>query len=289
MTVNYYARTPDGRCLYPVTIDGGRPPIPGEVEGVQRRHLGSSRYLALVVTDGPVDTLEAVRAHSERDGRWLLRADGLPERITAALPAELTDAEIEELRESDSELVRYYSPNHVRTEVPDPIDVSAWQPLPVGDDVVMAPRNWAPGALGTVLGPGLDVYAPGWLTGYRQAVVAMAKLLPGVIDVWEHLGDRHLECNVRSFYDPPKVATVKATGSGRRSAQQPGRQQWQTTRVKVDTPAQIGGATLAAAQAAWDATLAEARAALELVATAKVCAHCDGVGYILTVDRAVPS
>lgn len=280
--MNRYVIAPDGRCVYPIELDYSRPDLPGEIK--PRRHLGSNRYLAIVVTDGPVSEIPAVRVDSERDGRWILREDRVPAMFLDAMPKVLTDAEIEALDDDDT-MRSYYGPNHVRIEIPDPIDVSDWLPFPV-DEIIDEPvNNWSPGALGIALGPGLDRYAPGWLSGFRQAVVNMAKEIPGVVDVWEHMSPQHIECNVRSFYDPPRVAVEARKARGRRGAETPGRQTWQTTKVKIDTPAQIGGSTLAAALENWRVRMEEARASLEVVSTAKVCSHCEGAGYFVITGR----
>lgn len=275
--MNRYVIAPDGRCVYPIELDHSRPDLPGEIK--PRRHLGGNRYLAVVVTDAPVSEIPAVRVELECDGTWVRRLDvpaileTLPKVLTADQAGELD----EEIRTS------YYARNFERVEYPDPIDVSDWLPFPV-DEIIDEPvRNWSPGVLGIALGPGLDRYAPGWLNGFRQAVVAMAKELPGVVDVYEHMSSTHIECNVRSFYDPPRVAVEARKARGRRGAESPGRQTWQTTKVKIETPAQIGGATLADALIAWQTRMDEARASLTMIATAKVCAHCEGAGYIVAV------
>lgn len=267
------ARLPDGSVVWVVTLDRYQPPVwIGGPVTLTHVHLGAGTYQSLVHAPAGATTMTYTTTERVASDRFVLESEftasaaalGLALEIDAvtrdALPDTLQDCYHMQITSLDVERVV-----HLPSD-PQLVDVDF-------DALATCPKNWEPGAIGRAMGPALSTSFPGWLSGWREQAIAIAKEY--CRDVYTHNGIRDITANVVSYYDPPR--TVPASGRGRNA--RAARQEFTTTSLKIETPALIAGATLADAQERWTARIYELRALLESYTLAKRCSHCNGTGW----------
>lgn len=118
---------------------------------------------------------------------------------------------------------------------------------------------------------------PGRLTGFREALAARLKRIPGVRDVFTHSG---FEVVVSVSYDPPRQSwRGNPLASGSRSRKRGREVEEQLTRRQTfSPPLEIPGATRAEAAAAWDEATAKFVTVVTDMASIRPCEACNGTG-----------
>jgi hypothetical protein len=136
------------------------------------------------------------------------------------------------------------------------------------------PTIWQPSALVLVYGPATTHIMPGHLLGFRAHIKAIGQQYG---DCYDHNSNTKLDFSIKSYWSPPRTAKHK-TYRGKYET----RETWMTSRFSLDVIDAVAGATLADAQANWDARTAEITELLNSYRTTRTCGHCEGRGFITT-------
>lgn len=257
---------PDGSAVVQMYLPTSAPDLEPPATVVASRFVSGKGYLTAVQLPQRADLVQIWKRSSTR----LAGVKLLGEFAGRGLAEELSDAEYASLPEPMREMYtsRYET---TKTAVAMPLGGITYHEAD-GDALESTPTNWRPDIIGLTMGPLFYTQCAGWLDGWRQRAVEIAREYSH--DVYEHISDRTIKVHVRSFWDPPRT-TTEGKGRQRRT-----RETWHTTQLTIDTPAMIAGHNLADAQRRWAAKEQELRDELAKYTGARVCGHCNGDGWI---------
>lgn len=259
----YYLQAPDGQCLYSVVSESHGAVFVGSVGSP--RHLGGSKYIHSVVTDGPVDTIDQLTKSYEYHDSYTLTD---PDLKSKALPVLISKDRYDQLAEH---LRDNYRRGITVTDVVQSLSVAGHIPLPSDLPLPSVPSNWKPSSWVHIYGPFASHLVGGVLSGFRAHIKEIGKKYG---DCYDRDSSTKMKFNVRSFWSPPRHAV---TGKGRNAQRT---QTWMTSSFELPVLDDIAGVDLADAQRCWDARTAEIVEVLESHLRTKTCGHCEGRGFL---------